>query len=98
MADIAKWAILVAGLIAIVAIIVSLPIFDVLNIDELTAAISGIATIAADGLKNARAIINCFFTPVGRTLLTIVIGFKMFDFLYKWGFRVVFYAYNWIFK
>lgn len=98
MADIAKWALLVAGLIAIVALILALPIFDALNIDELTRAIAGISSISSTYLQAARGLINYFLTPVGRTILTVVIGYEMLKFLLKWGVQIVSLVYHWIFK
>lgn len=98
MSDLAKWALLVAGLIAIIALIVALPIFSALNVDELTSAVSGIVTAASGAFQAARGIINCFFTPVGRTILSVVINYKLLRFAYKWGVQVVAMAYRWIFK
>lgn len=98
MTDLAKWALLLAGLVAIVALIVALPIFDIINVDELTAAISGIATLTSQALIAARGIVNCFLTPVGRTILSVVIGYMILRFLYRWGVQLVSLAYKWIFK
>ena len=98
MTDIAKWALLLAGMIALIALIVALPIFDVLNIEELTAAISGITSICSGALQAGRGIINYFFTPVGRTLLTVVIDYELLKWAYKWGIKVLAYAYKWILK
>ena len=98
MSDIAKWALLVAGLVAIIALIVALPIFSVLNVDELTSAVSGIVTAAAGAFQAARGFINCFFTPVGRTILTVVINYKLLRWAYKWAIQVLSMAYRWIFK
>lgn len=98
MSDIAKWALLVAGMIAIIALIVALPIFDIINIDELTNTVSSIATICSNALQSARGLINYFLTPVGRNILTVVIGYEFAKFAYKWGIKILAYAYKWIFK
>lgn len=98
MSDIAKWALLLAGMVALIALIVALPIFDIINVQELTAAVSGISTICASALQSARGLINYFLTPVGRTILTVVINYMFFKFAYKWGVKVLAYAYKWIFK
>ena len=98
MADIAKWALLVAGLIAIIALIVALPIFDILNISELTNAVTGIVQITSNALIAARGIINMFLTPVGRSILSVVIGYVCLRFSYRWGVQLVSFAYKWIFK
>lgn len=98
MSDIAKWALLVAGMIAIIALIVALPIFDIINVEELTNTVSSIATICSNALRAARGLINYFLTPVGRNILTVVIGYEFGKFAYKWGIKILAYAYKWIFK
>ncbi len=98
MADIAKWALLLAGLVAIIALIVTLPVFEALNMQELTNAIAGISSIASGALSSARGIINCFLTPAGRTILTILLGYMFTKFLLKWAIQIVAIAYKWIFK
>lgn len=98
MSDIAKWALLVAGMVAIIALIVALPIFDIINVDELTNTVSSIATICSNALQSARGLINYFLTPFGRNILTVVIGYEFGKFAYKWGIKILAYAYKWIFK
>lgn len=98
MADIAKWAILVAGLVAIIALIVALPVFDILNIEILTTSISNVASIAGAALTSARGLINFFVLPQAIPLVTILIGYMIGRPFVLWSIKILTMAYHWIFK
>lgn len=98
MSDVVKWGILVAGLVAIVAMILLLPIFDAININALTESISGITQTAAGALQSARGIINFFLLPVGRPILTVVIAWLFSKRLVLWSVQILSKVYTWIFK
>lgn len=98
MSDLAKWALLVAGLIAIVAAVVALPIFQIIDVASLTSAVSTIASKCSSALIAARGIINFFFFPATRPLLTVAIGYLMTKFLVVWTIKIVSVVYKWIFK
>lgn len=87
MSDGIKWGLLAAAIIAIIAIIVSLPLGQAINISELSSALSGIVSITGSFLLKARNLINNFLTPVGRTILTGIIGYICFKWIYTNGTR-----------
>ena len=98
MSDLAKWALLLAGLIAIVAAVVALPVFQVINISSLTSAISTITTKCSSALTAARGIINFFFPEAVRPLVTVALGYMFTKFLIVWAIKIISLAYTWIFK
>lgn len=98
MSEIAKWALLLAGLIAIVAAVVALPVFQVIDVSALTSAVSTVTTKCAAALTAARGIINFFFPESVRPLLTVAIGYMFTKFLIVWAIKIVSLAYTWIFK
>lgn len=98
MADIAKWAILVAGLVAIIALIVALPIFELLDIAVLTSAIGNIANLAGAALTSARGLLNYFVLPAAIPLVTVVIGYVILRPFLLWSIKILTMAYHWIFK
>ena len=98
MSDIAKWALLVAGIIALIALIVALPFVDFIDLGEFEVALSNVATIAGGAFRFARGLINNFFLPFGRVIITGL----MYWLLGKWailiGIKIVAWAYHFIFK
>lgn len=98
MSDGIKWALLAAAIIAIIAIIVALPLGQAVNIGELSSALSGIVSISGSFLLKARNLINNFLTPVGRVILSGIIGYICFKWVYVNGLKIVLTVYHWIFK
>ena len=98
MSDIAKWALLLAGLIAIVAAVVALPIFDLLNIEQLTSAVSSITSTCSSAFIAARGLINYFFPAPVRPMVTIAIGYLFTRTFLIWGIKIISIVYKWIFK
>lgn len=98
MSDLAKWALLVAGLVAIVAAVVALPIFQIIDISALTSAVTTIATTCSTALTAARGIINFFFPEAVRPLVTVAIVYMCTKFLVVWTIKIISLVYSWIFK
>ena len=98
MSDLAKWALLLAGLIAIVAAVVALPVFQIIDITALTSAVSTITSKCASALVAARGIINYFFPEAIRPLVTVALGYMFTKFLIVWAIKIISLAYTWIFK
>ena len=98
MSDLAKWALLLAGLVAIVAAVVALPIFQIIDIASLTSAVATISVKCSSYLTAARGIINFFFFPAMRPMLTIAIGYSISGFLLIWAIKIVSMVYCWILK
>lgn len=98
MGDIAKWALLVAGIVAILALITALPFVEFIDIDEFGAAIASIASIAGSALQFARGLINNFFSPFGRTVVTGLLYWLLLKPFLMTGINALIWIYHYIFK
>ena len=98
MADIAKWALLVAGAIVIIGLIVALPFMDFVDAGEFANLISSLVDIAGDGFVFARGLINNFLTPFGRTALTGLLFWMFGKFAITISIKIVVWVYHFIFK
>lgn len=70
MSDVAKWALLVAGAVLIIGLIVALPFVQFIDAGQLSAAVSNIVSIAGDAFRFGRGLINLFLLPFGRKVVT----------------------------
>lgn len=98
MSDIAKWALLIAGFVLIMTIVMSLPIMDALNPTMVVSSIGGFLSIAGDFLQSARGIINNFLTPAGVATLNICIYWVVGRAFLTWTLNLTLGAYRFIFK
>lgn len=98
MSDIAKWALLVAGAVALIALIVALPFMQGINVSEFTSSITSIVTVAGSSFNVARRIINQFLTPVGRNILSGLLVYLFAKFLITMGIKIATWIYHFIFK
>lgn len=98
MSDIAKWALLVAGAVAFIALILALPFVEFINVSEFTAALSNVVNIAGDAFLFGRGLINNFLLPFGRTIVSGL----MFWLFGKWAITITIkigaWVYHFIFK
>lgn len=98
MSDAVKWALLGAAILTLIVMIFTLPI---VNAIDLTAFTDGIATIideCAGFLISARGLVNCFFTPPGRVILTAILVWLFGKFLLTNSIKIVAWIYHFIFK
>ena len=63
MSDLAKWALLAAAAVVAIGLIMSLGITDAMNGAVFSAGIANIVSVAADGLKFGRGLVNNFVLP-----------------------------------
>lgn len=98
MSDVAKWALLVAGIVALIALIVALPFVKYIDATEFGEALTTIVNIAGDALSNARGLINIFLSPFGRGLLSGIIVWLFGKKLIPLVIKVTAWAYHFIFK
>lgn len=98
MSDIAKWALLAAAAVSIIALIVALPFVEFINLGELTSAINGIVSICGSAFASARGIVNNFLTPFGRTLLSGILIYLFGKFFIGKTIEIVIWIYHFIFK
>lgn len=98
MSDIAKWALLVAGAVALIALIMALPFVEFINLEEFSAALSNVVNIAGDAFLFGRGLINNFLLPFGRTVASGL----MFWLFGKWAITISIkigaWVYHFIFK
>ena len=98
MSDVAKWVLLVAGALVLVALILALPFVEFLEADEFAYALETIFSIAGNAFHFARGLVNNFFLPFGRKIITGL----MIWFLGKWALMVSIkigtWVYHYIFK
>ena len=98
MSDIAKWALLVSGAIALIALIIALPFVEFINVGEFSSAISSVVTIAGDALMSARKLVNNFLSPFGRTVLSGLLMWLFGKWALMIGIKIAAWIYHFIFK
>ena len=98
MSDIAKWALLVGGAVALIALILALPFVEFINLEELSTALTNVNNIASDAFTFGRGLLNNFLLPFGRTVFSGLI-FWLFG---KWcaviAIKIGAWVYHFIFK
>lgn len=98
MSDVAKWALLVAGAIALIALILALPFVEFINLDEFTSILTTITTIAGDAFHFGRGLINLFLLPFGRKVLTGLMIWLIGKWAILMGIKAGAWIYHFIFK
>lgn len=98
MSDAIKWALLVAGAVVIIGLIVALPFMDFMNVGEFAELIQGLVNIAGNGFVFARGLINNFLTPFGRTALTGLLVWLFGKWAIMIAIKISVWAYHFIFK
>lgn len=98
MSDVAKWALLVAGAIALIALIVSLPFVQFADGNEFTVLLQQLSTLAGSALQSARGIVNNFLTPFGRNVLTGLLYYLFGKWAISIGIKTGAWIYHFIFK
>ena len=98
MSDVAKWALLVAGAVALIALILALPFVEFIDLGEFSAALSNVVSIAGNAFLFGRGLINNFLLPFGRTVASGL----MFWLFGKWAITITIkigaWVYHFIFK
>ncbi len=98
MGEIAKWALLVAGAVIIVGLIMVLPIVDYIDASVFGAAISVIVNICSDGFRFARGAINNLLSPWARTAVTGLAVYIIGKRFVTLGIKIFIWIYHFIFK
>lgn len=98
MSDIAKWGILIAGALALIALVVALPIAEYINPTEFGDLVGQLVDLVGDVFRSGRGLLNNFLTPFGIMVLSgLVIWLLAKNFL-TMGIKIGVWVYNWIFK
>ena len=98
MSDALKWGLLAATFLIIVATVVALPIAEGIDLGQLSASINLVVGIAGQYLLKARNLVNNFLNSTGREILSVVIGYILFKWIYTVSLKTVVTIYHWIFK
>ena len=98
MSDIAKWALLAAAIIAIIALIVAFPFMQYIDAAKFSAAISTIINTAADGFRFARGLVNNFLSPWARGVFSGLLIWLLAKPILTYGIKVTVWVYHYIFK
>ncbi len=98
MSDVAKWALLVAGAVLLITLILALPFVNVIDINELTGAVNALVGYAGTGLRFGRGLVNNFLSPFGRTTLTAILGYLVLKYFILISIKIVAWVYHFIFK
>lgn len=93
MSDIAKWALLVAGALVLIGLILALPFVEFINLDEFSAILANITSIAGDAFRFGRGLINLFLLPFGRSVLSGL----MIWLIGKWAIMISIKIGSWIY-
>jgi hypothetical protein len=98
MSNIVKWALLAAGIVALIALVMALPVGDLSLIGNIGGYLNQLMTVCGTAFNAARGLINFFlFEPV-RPFLT---GLLMWLFA-KWaitiGVKITAWVYHFVFR
>lgn len=98
MSDAVKWALLAAGIVALIALIMALPFVQFFDTEELAAGLTDIVTIAGDAFRSARGLINCFLSPFGIALVSGLMVYWVGKWIITMGIKITVWVYHFIFK
>lgn len=98
MSNAVKWALLGAGAVLLIGLVMALPFVEFINFGEFGGAVSNIVSVCGGLFSSARGLINCFLLPFGRTVLSglliwlfgkwaIMISIKTVTWVYHFVFR-----------
>lgn len=93
MSNAIKWALLAAGAVLLIGLVMALPFVEFVNFSEFGSAITNIVSVCGETFSSARGLINCFLLPFGRTMLT---GLLMWLFG-KWALMISIKTVTWVY-
>ncbi len=98
MSDVVKWGLLVAGIVAMLAIVLALPFVQYIDATEFGNAVGDVISVCGDSIRHARCIINNFLSPFGRELLTGVLYYLFGKWAITLGVKITAWVYHFVFK
>lgn len=98
MSNAVKWALLAAGAVLLVGLVLSLPFVDVINFTELSTSVGNLIRVAGSAFQSARGIINNFLTPWGVGVLTGIIYYELAKWAITVGIKITTWIYHFIFR
>lgn len=98
MSNAVKWALLSAGAVLLIGLVVALPFVDFINFEEFGFAISNIVNVAGGLFSSARGLINCFLLSFGRTVLSGLLIWLFGKWAIMISIKTVAWVYHFIFR
>lgn len=98
MGDIAKWAILIAGIVIVIGLIMALPIIGYIDVSVYADGLATIISYAGDALIFARGFLNNFFSPWARKAVSGLMLWFVGKWLVTYSIKVMVWVYHYIFK
>lgn len=98
MSDIAKWALLVAGMVAMIALLLAIPLFDGINLSSLTSTINQFTGVISPYIGFARGLINYLVLPQAIPIVNVILVYILTKPLVIGAIHLTRGIYSWIFK
>lgn len=98
MSDIAKWALLAAGIVILIGLVLALPFMDFIDFGQFGSAVGTIVNVAGSAFSSARGFINNLFSPFGRTVLSGLMYYLLGRYFITVTIKLTSWVYHFIFK
>lgn len=98
MSDIAKWALLVAGMVAMIALLLAIPLFEGINLSSLTSTINQFTSVISPYIGFARGLINYMVLPQAIPIINVILVYILTKPLVIGAIHLTRGIYSWIFK
>ena len=98
MSDIAKWALLVAGAVIIIGLIMAMPLQRFIDVGVFSSAISVVVNVCQEGFRFARGVVNNLLSPWARTAVTALAVYIIGKQFLTLSLKIIIWVYHFIFK
>lgn len=98
MSDIAKWALLVAGMVAMIALLLAIPLFDGINLNAITSTINQFTGLISPYIGFARGLINYLVLPQAIPIINVILIYILTKPLVIGAIHLTRGIYSWILK
>lgn len=98
MSNVVKWALLAAGAVMLIGLVMALPITQYANGTSFRASITGIVNFTGNTFMNAKGLINNFLTSSGRTCLNGIIVWLFGKMFVMNAIKITTQVYHFIFR
>lgn len=98
MSDAVKWAILAAGLIAIVTMVMALPFIGLIDGSALASAVTTLVSFCGNAFNFGRGLINNFLSPWARVAVTVLLGYQLTKPLVLNAIKLAVWALHFVYK
>lgn len=98
MSDIAKWALLAAGMVALIALILAIPLFDGIDLTAITSTINQFTALITPYISFARGLINYLVLPQAIPIINVILIYILTKPFVIGAIHLTRGIYSWIFK